>query len=80
MRHRKVTDQQLALANAALDMASSAVGLKRSFRRHAVTGLSGNPRRMRLGWLARAAFLLQLSAISFQLLPTAFALLLRDCG
>jgi hypothetical protein len=61
MRDRKVTDPQLALANAALDMASSAVALKRSFRRHAVTSLTRNPRTMRLGWLARAAFF----AVSF---------------
>jgi hypothetical protein len=68
MRHRKVTDPQLALANAALDMASSAVGLKRSFRRHAVTSLSRDPRTN----AARVAgpgrifyFSYQLSAFSF---------------
>jgi hypothetical protein len=57
-RDRKITDRQLASANAALT--ASAVGPKRSFRRTAVTkGRTGNPRGMRLEWLARAAFILE---------------------
>jgi len=55
VRDREMTNGQLALANAALLW--SAVGLKRSFRRHAVISRAGNHVRMRLGWLAWAAFL-----------------------
>ena len=43
-------NRQLALANAAL--LSSAVGLKRSFRRHAVIRQSRKPRTNAVRWLA----------------------------
>src|ERR1017187_2041682 len=60
VRDRKMTNRQLALANAAL--LSSAVGLKRSFRRHAVIRQGRKPRtRMRSGWLARTAFVFALT-------------------
>jgi len=55
-RDRKMTNRQLASAKAALGITSSAVGLKRSFRCFAVIGQAQEITCVRLGWLARAAF------------------------
>jgi hypothetical protein len=55
-RDRKMTNRQLASAKAALGISSSAVELKRSFRYFAVMKQAQEITYVRLGWLARAAF------------------------